>query len=64
MLGNEERGCEDVGKMEWVLADNFAGRLSELKDKLVCYFKLVADMVKSGIREHHTQAPWPSLPPI
>ena len=33
-------------KVGWILIDVYAGRLSGLEDKLLCYFKLVGDMVE------------------
>ena len=40
-----------VGEMKWFLEDDYGGRLSGLDDKLVCHFKLAADMVRGGVRE-------------
>ena len=41
-------GCRDR-KIGLVLADVYAGRLSGLKDKLVCCFELAANVVGGGV---------------
>ena len=56
MLAGATRGrVERRGKVKMreslVLADVYAGRLPGLKDKLICHFKLAADMVRTGVRE-------------
>ena len=55
MLAAAARGI--VGRSRVRLANVYAGRWSGLKYKLVCCFKLAADMVEGGIREYDVDRP-------
>ena len=51
MLAGSFIGVVRVEKSGVRLAGVYAGSMSGLKDKLVCHFKLVADMFRAGLRE-------------
>ena len=49
------------GKVGSVLVDSHAGRLFGLEDRLLCSFKLAADMSRSAIREFVNYANGPAF---